>query len=180
VTLTFRVYGVAQPKGSTKAFTYRLHQKDGQPVRDRYGDAVYRAAVTSDNPKNRDWQQLVAEAASRTITPGAVSLTIWCYLPRPKKYMRAKYAIGPAHVTKPDSDKLARSVKDALTGVVWRDDAQVTDLIIHKRYVKMRGGRLDAPHIDVSVAPTAPLDQFLPAPPPPTATPRPLFPESLK
>jgi crossover junction endodeoxyribonuclease RusA len=32
----------------------------------------------------------------------------------------------PAHVKPPDVDKLLRAVFDALTGIVWDDDAQVT------------------------------------------------------
>jgi hypothetical protein len=39
-----------------------------------------------------------------------------------------------AHVKAPDLDKLARSVFDALTRVVFHDDAQVVDLVATKRY----------------------------------------------
>lgn len=37
-------------------------------------------------------------------------------------------------MTKPDVDKLLRAFLDALTGVVWKDDSQVTDAITRKRY----------------------------------------------
>ena len=30
--------------------------------------------------------------------------------------------------------KLTRAVEDALTGLVWRDDAQVVDEVLSKRY----------------------------------------------
>jgi len=30
--------------------------------------------------------------------------------------------------------KLARAVEDALTGVIWADDAQIVDEVIRKRY----------------------------------------------
>ena len=36
--------------------------------------------------------------------------------------------------TKPDGDKLMRAVGDALTGVVWTDDARVVDGHARKRY----------------------------------------------
>lgn len=37
-------------------------------------------------------------------------------------------------ITKPDSTKLVRAVEDALTGVLWGDDAQVVDQHVFKRY----------------------------------------------
>ena len=36
--------------------------------------------------------------------------------------------------TKPDCDNLAKTVLDALNGVLWLDDAQVVDLSVSKRY----------------------------------------------
>lgn len=143
MTLTFDVYGVAQPKGSAKAF---LPKGWSRPI------------VTSDNPKNRGWQQLVAEGASRAlaeqaaaaITSEPVHLAVVFYLPRPKKYLTARYAtVDVAHVTKPDLDKLVRSVKDALTRVVWVDDSQVIELVASKHYTV--GGA--PPHATITVQP---------------------------
>ena len=37
-------------------------------------------------------------------------------------------------VCKPDVDNAAKLVLDALTGVLWRDDSQVTELTISRRY----------------------------------------------
>lgn len=39
------------------------------------------------------------------------------------------------HDQKPDPDKLARAVLDALTGIVWKDDKQVYDLRVKKKWV---------------------------------------------
>ena len=36
--------------------------------------------------------------------------------------------------TKPDVDNMAKGVKDALSGVIWRDDAQVVELTVRKVY----------------------------------------------
>ena len=41
-------------------------------------------------------------------------------------------AVKPA--VKPDVDNLSKTILDALNGVLWRDDAQVVDLHITKRY----------------------------------------------
>jgi Holliday junction resolvase RusA-like endonuclease len=37
-------------------------------------------------------------------------------------------------VTKPDTDKLIRSVLDALTGIVWTDDSQVVEILARKQF----------------------------------------------
>lgn len=39
----------------------------------------------------------------------------------------------PAATRRPDIDKIARAVLDALTGVVWRDDSLIVDLHATKR-----------------------------------------------
>jgi Holliday junction resolvase RusA-like endonuclease len=57
---------------------------------------------------------------------------------RPGSKARAEYDAAQAGklcpVTKPDVDNYAKAVCDALNGVVFLDDAQITDLIVRKRY----------------------------------------------
>ncbi len=121
ISLSFVAYGVPQPKGSAKAFIPK---------------GWNRAIVTSDNPKNKGWQQIVAEAASAELSPafvlldGPIGLTVRFYLPRPK-LIKAKTV---PHLKKPDLDKLVRSVKDALSQVVWQDDSQVVLITAVKTY----------------------------------------------
>lgn len=50
-------------------------------------------------------------------------------MPRPQRTPAAT----PAAIRRPDADKLARAVLDALTGVAWADDSQVVDLRARKR-----------------------------------------------
>ena len=136
--LNFVAFGVPQPKGSAKAFIPKGWK---------------RAIVTSDNTKNKGWQQLVAEAASRAMATtypefrlieGPASLTVTFYLPRPKAI---KDKTVP-HLKKPDLDKCVRSVKDALSKIAWRDDSLVTDITARKLYA--RPG--EAPRAEISVA----------------------------
>ena len=114
--LTFTVFGVAQSKGSMTAYVPR---------------GMKFPIVTESNRKAKAWAQLVAEGASRALgqqlepkiltTP--IRVTIAFYLPRPKKYQRRGLAV--ANTKKPDIDRLLRSVLDALTEVLYLDDAQV-------------------------------------------------------
>lgn len=135
-SLAFTVYGVASGMGSKRAFQPKGFQ---HPV------------ITDSNRNLKSWQQLVADGASRAIldTPswslfdGPVRLSIAFYLPRPKSLPKRV----TAHTKKPDTSKLVRALEDALTGVVYRDDAQVVEVVAGKYYALPT----ESPHVDVRV-----------------------------
>lgn len=137
MTLHFTAYGIPQPKGSTKAF---LPKGWTRPI------------VTSDNKKNKGWQQIVAEAAGHAIHQSSpafrlietsASLMVMFYLARPKAIKNKDVP----HTKKPDLDKLIRSVKDALSRVVWQDDSIVVDIKAGKCYAKPG----ESPRAEISV-----------------------------
>lgn len=130
----FFVPGAPQPQGSAKAFV-----------------VAGKARITSDNPKLHSWRMDVASMAQRAncsaaVTTGRlwhspVSLTVQFYLPRPRGHfgtgrnealLRPGAPMYPA--VKPDLDKLVRAVGDALTGVIWGDDAHVVAIDARERY----------------------------------------------
>ena len=91
---------------------------------------------TYDPANSRDWkrtvqsQLLTALDDKPEIHEGALSLQLHFYLPRPKSLpKRAK-----DHIKKPDVDNLAKGVKDAMKGIVYRDDSQVVELLVRKEY----------------------------------------------
>lgn len=65
---------------------------------------------------------------------GAVRLELEFVMPRPKS---APKKSTPAAVKRPDLDKLARAVLDAITGVVVADDSQVVELVASKRIAEI-------------------------------------------
>lgn len=83
------------------------------------------------------WRETIAHvaAASKPVpTDQAVKLSLLFLLPAPKK------AVRQFPTTKPDLDKLARAVMDALTGVYYLDDAQVVALDLQKAYTHAEPG----------------------------------------
>lgn len=74
-------------------------------------------------------QQVFRFGTDRTKLDGPVALTIYFCFKRPKSVKP-----GSPHVKRPDLDNLAKTVKDALTGLAWHDDSQVIDLHAFKRY----------------------------------------------
>jgi crossover junction endodeoxyribonuclease RusA len=79
------------------------------------------------------WRQAVWEAAQGAgITPltGSVTVDAWFYMERKKSVTRDEPNV------RPDLDKLTRAILDALTGVAYTDDAQVTRINVSKEYAK--------------------------------------------
>lgn len=131
IIISFFVPGVPRPQGSKKAFP---HSKTGRIV------------VIDDCAKGKDWKHTVAcfarKAYSGAPLQGAVSLDCVFQVMRPKAHF-GKYNLrssAPMFPTvKPDRTKLLRAVEDALTGIVWRDDAQVVDGRVVKVYASRPG-----------------------------------------
>lgn len=99
--------------------------------------------VTHANPKTAEWRNLVAMEARRVApaTPwlGPVKITLVFRLQRPKGHyhpksgeLRADAARHPS--SPPDASKLLRAVEDALTGLIYRDDAQIVHAVVWKQY----------------------------------------------
>jgi crossover junction endodeoxyribonuclease RusA len=63
---------------------------------------------------------------------GAVEVRILFGILRPESVPARK---RPHPTVKPDVDKLTRAVFDAISSVLYRDDAQVVHLQVRKRYV---------------------------------------------
>lgn len=120
--LSFRVLGIPQPKGSTKAFAFR--RRSGK----------LGVAVTSANAQLKPWEARVRDAltvyAQGVWFDGPVAVDIVFALPRPKSLPKRV----TDHLKKPDLDKLIRGTLDALTGRVFTDDAQVTRITARKVY----------------------------------------------
>jgi Holliday junction resolvase RusA-like endonuclease len=135
--IVFTVVGNAEPQGSTKAF---MRKSMKFPV------------VVSDNPNLKGWRAQVAYAAGRQarvhglIESAPVRVLASFYLARPKS-LRKKST--PPHLTKPDLDKLMRAIGDAMTGVLYRDDSQVTGLQVTKAYAAVG----EAPRVVIVVEP---------------------------
>lgn len=123
--IAFTVYGKPQPAGSKKAFV-------------RGG----RAMIVDDAKGSRPWKTMVAQTAGdlmngRELLDGPLELSLVFVVPRPKGHFGAKglRPSAPHYPTvKPDVLKLARAVEDALSGVVYRDDAQIVEELLAKEY----------------------------------------------
>ena len=133
-TISFVVYGEPIPQGSTRAFIPKGWKR---PI------------ITADNKRTKPWRQDVKAAALEAMEKAnvplmgkgvAVSLACHFYFVRPKS---AKSSVIHK-TTRPDLDKLVRSVGDALKGIVYEDDSQVVSLSLIKEFAPR-------PHAQISV-----------------------------
>jgi Holliday junction resolvase RusA-like endonuclease len=128
--IAFTVIGEAAPAGSKRAFR---NPHSG------------RIMVTDASKGSKPWKARVAATAVEhfegELLDGPLVLELSFFRPRPKTHYgsgRNSAVVKPSApsypATRPDVLKLARGVEDALTGVVWRDDAQIVDEVLRKRY----------------------------------------------
>lgn len=93
--------------------------------------------------KTADFERLVKADARRIIGSRsaygrdiAIGLTLNFFFAPPKSWSNAKQkrSYGKPKTTKCDLDNLVKSVLDAFNGVIYEDDANITDLTATKRY----------------------------------------------
>jgi Holliday junction resolvase RusA-like endonuclease len=128
--ISFFIAGLPAPGGSKR---FVGHSK-------KTGRAIL---IDAAGQRNKDWKANVGWNAQkamegRELETGPLSVTMTFFMPRPKYHFRANGTIkesAPKYpTTKPDTLKLTRSTEDAMTGIVWHDDAQTVDLILRKRF----------------------------------------------
>lgn len=114
VVVRFRVEGAPRPKGSWR------HVGAGR---------VISAAKGLDA-----WERAVRQAAEHAmvvprVSGDALQVTLTFRMPRPAC---RKHDVW--HTTRPDVDKLIRAVLDAMSGIVYDDDALICSVIALSRY----------------------------------------------
>src|SRR5208282_4028440 len=91
---------------------------------------------------NKQWRHSVACMASvamngKPLIEGPIKLDIDFMILRPKGHYGKKGLLASAPrwpITRPDRSKIGRAVEDAMTSIVWRDDAQVVCGDVRKIY----------------------------------------------
>lgn len=126
LTFEFFVAGIPQPKGSTRSFYSK-----------KQGRTFTRNAKEETTP----WEATIragASAAGCTVLHGPVRVYAVFTMPRIKGHFRRDGTLKPGaptdHASKPDLDKLARTLLDGLTALAFVDDSQVASLSVVKQY----------------------------------------------
>lgn len=138
--VSFTVVGVAAPAGSKRAL------RNPHTGRVQVVDASRRAP---------EWKALVAAAAAQAMCGaeplrGPLHLRVVVHAARPASHRDRHGTVrrgAPQHpAVRPDITKLVRAVEDAMTGIVYVDDAQIVEQHAAKRYT------LAAPMVQITVS----------------------------
>jgi Holliday junction resolvase RusA-like endonuclease len=121
--ISFTVIGTPQPQGSSRAFVPK---------------GWTRAIITSANSKLKPWRQEIAGTAQVAMNESKIGLLenvplaieAAFFFDKPKSAKKSLLH----KITKPDADKLLRGLLDALTGIVFKDDAQIVQCIVRKGF----------------------------------------------
>lgn len=155
MTLEFFVPGIPRPGGSKTATVVRrkggeIVFKNGRPL----------VAMRDDAKGNANWKSTVADfahkaMASRDLLAGPLCVVIEFRMSRLGSHYGSGRNAGVLkpnaptyHTVKPDATKLMRSTEDALTGIVWRDDAAIAHQQIRKVYADKPGAFIRVYEID--------------------------------
>ena len=151
--ISFFVPGLPKPGGSKKAF---FNPKLGR-------------SIIVDASNNKDWRASVSHSAlvalgeRRELLRCPLEFEFHFVMPRPQWHFRSgqraaelKPSAPSYHTHAPDSTKLTRSTEDALTGVLWADDALVVRQVISKTYGPQPGCHVTVRTLTDPGAPPAP------------------------
>ena len=124
-SVSFVVYGTPAPAGSKKVV----------PMGKRFG-------IIDDSKRSRPWKNLVGQQAGtvmegRALLRGPLKVALRFVVRRPKGHFGRRGLLPsapPYPMVKPDVLKLARGVEDALSGIVYADDAQIVKELLVKEY----------------------------------------------
>ncbi len=116
---------------------------DGAPVgkaRPRVTKTGHAYTPTRTKVAETDVKQAWQAAGRPRLPDGAVTLMVAVQVTRPKTHYTTRGALSatgrraPLPTSRPDLDNVAKLVADALNGLAWRDDAQITDLHVIRRW----------------------------------------------
>ena len=123
--ITFTIPGAPQGKGRAKIVKIGGFSRMATP------------------PNTVAYEGLIAHAAQQAMAgapllEGAAACNVFINAPVPaswsQKKQRAALAGEVLPTTKPDADNVVKAVFDGLNGVAFKDDVQVVDLLVRKRY----------------------------------------------
>lgn len=126
--LSFKVLGEPCGQGRPIISTINGRPRGVDPARSRNYKA-YVAVLAANAAKEHGWEY----------TEGPVLVVINAYFSVPKskskKYKAACYKGTELPCKKPDADNIAKIICDAMNGIVYKDDAQICELTVIKRFV---------------------------------------------
>ena len=117
-----------------------LFEITGDPIPQKQTQFLRKSGIAYD-PSKKDkeciqWEVRPFAPEQPLLGPVSVDLTFYFAPPASSSAVRRRQMLNHIihHTKKPDADNCAYLVTNALKGIFYRDDAQIIDLSIHKRF----------------------------------------------
>jgi Holliday junction resolvase RusA-like endonuclease len=158
--IEFQVIGIPKGAGSKNAFPLKKWIERICPecnhkwsVKDFFGKV---AVQDASGEAGKAWRSEVTSVAFKTMADlgaaplqDAVILRAEFIMPRPKHHYGTgknsailKDSAPRVHTSAPDATKLIRALEDSLKNICWRDDSQVVESHVFKRYGEQPGAKV--------------------------------------
>lgn len=105
-----------------------------------------KGAMMYDPAKVKAFKILIGRIAKQQMTDNnykrfenvPLKMNVWFFRPLQKSLSKKEREKRIKHehlpIAKPDTSNYIKSFEDALNGIVWKDDSQITDIHAYKRY----------------------------------------------
>lgn len=123
--IAFTVPGAPQGKGRAKIVKIGSFRRMATPAK----TVAYEGLIAHAAQQAMAGAPLLEDAAACNVFIDSPVPSSWS-----AKKQRAALAGEVLPTTRPDADNVVKAVFDGCNGVLWRDDAQVVDLRVRKRY----------------------------------------------
>jgi len=133
---------MAEENQELKIVIYGEPVPQGRPKFARIGNHVH----AYDPQKSKNYKQLVRYWVTQHLKKidgfkpyeNALYVDLTFYMSIPTSWSKKKRIEADSgvvrHIKKPDADNLVKSVTDSCNGLLWTDDAIISDLHVRKRY----------------------------------------------
>ena len=102
---------------------------------------------TYNNKDYTDYKRVIAQTYrarhGKSLNTNPIAMKLDFFFEVPKSWSNKKKENAKWHVSRPDTDNLVKSIKDALNGVAYKDDSQVCHLQARKQYAEFSGVRIE-------------------------------------
>ena len=107
-------------------------------ARPRFNTKTGRAFTPGDTVSYENWVRLCYKEQDGRYLEGSLKAVITAYYEIPKSYTKKRVqAIKEGlelPVKKPDADNIAKIILDSLNGIAYKDDSQIVNLTVVKKY----------------------------------------------
>lgn len=151
-TLFHEQIGIQMVRFTVPAVPVAQPRQRHRVVRTHGGKVFAHNYTPTQDPVNA-FKAAVQVAASKAYAgaplQGPLSLSLLLLLPRPKSLCwKTRPMPRQYHQGRPDADNFAKSVKDALNQILWRDDGQISHLDV----LKFIAAGDESPHAEIIVS----------------------------